>query len=76
MRITGYYNVNVTFISSKKEGLLKFDKFEFRQVSSFPCIWKKNSKVFGKNNVTFWQILLISYMLLFFITYDNYDYSL
>ena len=29
---TGCYNINVTFISSPKDGLLKLIKFEFRHV--------------------------------------------
>ena len=39
----------------QRDGLLKFVKFEFHHVSSFSYIWKKNSKVFGKNTVTFWH---------------------
>ena len=35
---TGCYNINVTFISSEKDGLLKYVKFEFRHASSFSCI--------------------------------------
>ena len=46
---TGCYNINVTFRSSKKDGLLKYVKFEFRHVCNFCCIWKKYCKVFGKN---------------------------
>ena len=50
---TGYYDINVTFTRSPKDGLLEFIKFEFRYVYSFSCICKKDSKVFGKNIVTF-----------------------
>ena len=34
----GCYDINVTFISSPKNGLLEFVKFELMQVSSFFCI--------------------------------------
>ena len=50
---TSCYNVDVTFISSSRIGLLKFVKFESRHVSSFSCIWKKKTVKF-KNTVTFW----------------------
>ena len=52
---TGCYNINVTFISSQKDGLLKYVECEFRHVFSFSCIWKKDGKVFSKNTVTFWH---------------------
>ena len=32
---TGGYIINVTFMSSKKDSLLKYVKFEFRHISSF-----------------------------------------
>ena len=32
---TGRYVINVTFKLSKKDGLLKYVKFEFRHISSF-----------------------------------------
>ena len=41
---TGCYNINVTFVSSPKDGLLEFVKFEFRHVSSFPCFEKEMIK--------------------------------
>ena len=34
----GCYNVNVIFISSQNNGLLKYVKFGFRQASSSSCI--------------------------------------
>ena len=37
----GCYDKNVSFISSPKDDLLKFVKFEFRNVSSFCWIWTK-----------------------------------
>ena len=52
---TGCYDINVTFISSPKLDLLEFVKFEFRHVSSFSCIWKRDDNVFGKNTMTFWH---------------------
>ena len=53
---TGCYDTNVTFISFPKDGPPEFVKFEFWQVSSDSRIWKKkDGKVFGKNNATFWQ---------------------
>ena len=51
----GCYDINVTFISSPKDSLLQFVNFEFRHVSSFSCIWKRDGKVFGKNTMTFWH---------------------
>ena len=47
------YDINDTFLSSQKDDLLKFVKLEFRHVSSFSCIWKKDGKVTVKNIVTF-----------------------
>ena len=32
------YDVNITVISSPEDGPLKFVRFEFRHVFSFPCI--------------------------------------
>ena len=66
---TGCHNINVTFISSSKDGLLHFAKFEFRQISSFFWIWNKNRKVFGKNTVTLWYNIpyMVSLFLLHYI---------
>ena len=50
---TGCNNINATFLSSKIDDLLNYVKFEFREVSSFSCISKKDGKVSGKNTVTF-----------------------
>ena len=50
---TGCNNINATFLSSKKDDLLNYVKFEFWEVSSFSCISEKDGKVFGKNTVTF-----------------------
>ena len=63
----GCYDINVTFISSPKNGLLEFVKFEIMQVSSFFYIWKKNHKVFGKNTVAFRHNL--AYMVNSFVFY-------
>ena len=52
---TSCYDIIVSFISSEKDGLLKFVKFEFWHVSSFSCILKKDTKVFGKNALKFWH---------------------
>ena len=41
---TGCYDINVTFTSSPKDGLLKLVKFGFQHFSSFSCIWKKDVK--------------------------------
>ena len=49
---TGCYDTNFTFISTLKDGL---QEFELWHVSRFSCTWKKDSKVFGKNTVTFWH---------------------
>ena len=48
---TGFSNIIATFISSQKDGLLKFAIFEFYTFPVFPEL--KKDKVFGKNNVTF-----------------------
>ena len=51
---TGCYLINIafaTFISSRKDILLKFVKLKFWYVSSF---WG-DCKVFGKNIMTFWH---------------------
>ena len=48
---TGCYNINVVFISSPKNGFLELVRFEFRHVSIFSCIYKKDCKVFDKNAV-------------------------
>ena len=46
---TSCCDINVTFISSPKDNLLKFLKFvEFQHVFNFSCIWKKYCKVFSK----------------------------
>ena len=76
---TGCYNINVTFISSQKDGLLKYIKFEFQPVSSFSCILKKKCKVFGKNTVTFWhnfayEVNVFLYMII--MTIANKTYSM
>ena len=34
----GCCNINVTFMSSQKDGVIECVKFEFRHVSSFSCI--------------------------------------
>ena len=70
---TGCYNINVTFILSQKDGFLKFAKFEFRYLPSLSSILKKGDKVFGKIPWRFDIILLMTSLVLFFITYDNYD---
>ena len=44
MKGTSCHDINVTFMSSPKDGLLKFVKFEYRHVSSFSCSWKKDDK--------------------------------
>ena len=41
---TSCYDINVTFIRSPKDDLLKFVKSEFRLISSFPA-FEKNCKV-------------------------------
>ena len=55
IQCTGYYDINVTFKGSPKDGLLEFIKFKFRHDYCLFCIWKKDSKVFGKSIVTFWH---------------------
>lgn len=47
IKATGCYDINVTFISSSKDGLLKFAIFEFRHV------YAKLGKLFGKNTARF-----------------------
>ena len=42
MQGTGCYNINVIFMSSQKDALLKYVEFGF-------CISKCDGKVFGKN---------------------------
>ena len=54
---TRYYDINVIFILSPKDGLLEFFKFEFRYVTSFSCIWKRGGEVFGTNAMAFWRKL-------------------
>ena len=39
--VQNVYDVNVTFMSSPKYGLLKYVKCEFWYISSFSCMWKK-----------------------------------
>ena len=57
---TNGYDINAKFISSPKDGLLKFPVF--------PAFEKKDGKVFGKSTA----FKNKSYRL-FFIRYDNYD---
>ena len=71
---TGCYDI-YAFILSPKDGLPEFTKFKFRQVSSFTCIWNKDSKVFLKNTMAhnfayminlfvfhyIWQLWLLAY---------------
>ena len=70
---TGYYDINVTFKGSRKDGLLEFIKFKFRHDYSLFCIWKKGSKVFGKSIVTFRHNFAYMVNSFVFIIYDNYD---
>ena len=48
MHGTGCYNINVIFMSSQKDALLKYVEFGFWHTFSFFCIWKYDGKVFGK----------------------------
>ena len=41
---TGCYDINVTFVSSAKDGL-----------PGFVCNWKRDVKVSDKNTMTFWH---------------------
>ena len=50
-----------------------FVKFEFRNVSRFSCIWKKNCKDFGKNTVMCWYN--IAYMVNLFIFHYIFNQS-
>ena len=43
---TGCYNINVTFASFPKDGLLEFVTFKSRHVSSLPCFEKLYAKYF------------------------------
>ena len=47
MQGTGCYNINVIFMSSQKDALLKYVEFGF-------CILKWDGKVFGKNTGKSW----------------------
>ena len=77
------YDINDTFISFIKNGLLEFVEFEFRYVSSFSCIWRKDGKVFGKSTMTFSHNIAymvnsflfhyISVWQLWLTTYKNYS---
>ena len=61
---TTCYNIVVTLKSCPKDGLLKFVKSEFQQVSSFSCIWNKDWR--------FDIILLLRSITLLFITHNNW----
>ena len=45
---TGCYDINVTFMSSPKVGLLEFIKSKFRHVSSFSPHWKEECTILDK----------------------------
>ena len=45
MQGTDCHDINVTFISSPKDGFLELIKLKSWHVSSFSWIWKKDSNV-------------------------------
>ena len=71
-----YIYINVLFISSPKDGLLKFGKFEFRHVSSF-----RHGIFSDKNTATFWHnfarkvnnFVLHYIWKLWLMAYENYS---
>ena len=76
---TGCYDINVTFLSSAKDSLLRFVKFESRHFSNFSCIGEKDDKVVCKMTVTFWHdnaYVVNSFISFAYGNYDNYDYNL
>ena len=73
---TGCYDIKVTFLSSAKDSLLRFVKFESRHFSNFSCIGKKDDKVVCKMTVTFWHnnaYVVNSFISITYGNYDNYD---